>query len=91
MVYDFPTTERFRKAFAKLPKEVQSQARDAYKQFKQNPFYPSLRYKRVHSTKPIYSVRITLEYRAIGVQIENEIIWFWIGSHDDDAKLLSRL
>lgn len=85
------TTDRFRKAFAELPKEVQYQAKDAYKQFKQNPFYPSLRFKHVHSTKPIYSVRISIEYRAIGIQNENEIIWFWIGSHDDYTKLLTRL
>lgn len=85
------TTERFRKAFAELPKEIQHQAKDAYKQFKKDPFYPSLRFKRVHSTKPVYSVRISIEYRAVGIQDENEIIWFWIGSHDDYTKLLSRL
>lgn len=85
------TTERFRKAFAGLPKQVQYQAKDTYKQFKQNPFSPSLRFKRVHSTIPIYSVRINVEYRAVGIQDDNEIIWFWIGSHDNYAKLLSRL
>ena len=85
------TNERFRKAFVELPKEIQQQAKDAYKQFKKDPFYPSLRFKRVHSTKPIYSVRISIEYRAVGIQDENEIIWFWIGSHDDYAQLLSRL
>ena len=85
------TTERFRKAFAELPKQVQHQAKAAYKQFKQDPFYPSLRFKRVHSTKPIYSVRINAEYRAVGIQNENEVIWFWIGSHGDYMKLLSRL
>ena len=85
------TTERFRKAFAELSTQVQHQAKAAYKQFKQNPFYPSLRFKRVHSTQPIYSVRISANYRAVGVQNENEVIWFWIGSHDDYIKLLSRL
>ena len=85
------TTERFRKAFVDLPKQVQLQAKDAYKQFKKDPFYPGLRFKRVHSTKPIYSVRINFEYRAVGIQDENEMIWFWIGSHDEYTKLLSRL
>ena len=84
------TTDRFRKAFAELPREIQQQAKAAYKQFKKDPFYPSLRFKRVHSTKPIYSVRINVEYRAVGLQNENEMIWFWIGSHDDYTKLLSR-
>ncbi len=85
------TTDRFRKAFAELPKEVRHQAKEAYKQFQSDPFYPSLRFKRVHSTKPIYSVRINVEYRAVGIQSEDEMIWFWIGSHDDYTKLLSRL
>ena len=85
------TTERFRKAFADLPRQVQHRARDAYKQFKRDPFYPSLRFKRVHSTKPVYSVRINVEYRAVGIHDENEMIWFWIGTHDDYIKLLSRL
>ena len=85
------TTERFRKAFAGLPAQVQLQAKDAYKEFKQDPFYPSLRFKRVHSTKPVYSVRINIEYRAVGLQNENEMTWFWIGSHEDYMKLLSRL
>ncbi len=85
------TTARFRKAFADLPSKIQRQAKDAYKQFKQDPFYPSLNFKRVHSTNPIHSVRINVEYRAVGMQHENEMIWFWIGSHDDYMKLLSRL
>lgn len=85
------TTERFRKAFSNLPQQVQQQAKEAYRQFKADPFYPSLRFKRVHSTKPIYSVRINVDYRAVGVQQENEIIWFWIGSHADYSKLLASL
>jgi hypothetical protein len=85
------TTERFRKTFAALPKKVQTQAKEAYSQFRQDPFYPSLRFKRVHSTKPIYSVRINVEYRAVGIQDDNVMVWFWVGAHDDYAKLLARL
>ena len=85
------TTKRFRKTFAALPKQVQRQAKEAYKQFIKDPFYPSLRFKRIHSTELIFSVRINVEYRAVGIQSENEMIWFWIGSHEDYTKLLSRL
>lgn len=85
------TTQRFRKVFADLPKETQRQAKDAYKQFRRDPFYPSLCFKRVHSTKPVYSVRINMKCRAVGIQSENEMVWFWIGSHDEYTKLLSRL
>ncbi len=85
------TTERFRKSFAQLPAQVQQQARQAYQRFEQNPNHPSLRLKQVHSTRPIYSVRISLDYRALGVREGEEMIWFWIGSHADYDKLLAQL
>ena len=85
------TTAGFRKAFEKLPQQVRQQAREAYKRFSQNAYHPSLRFKRVHSTRPIYSVRISRDYRAVGTQEGDTIIWFWVGSHEDYSKLLSRL
>jgi mRNA-degrading endonuclease RelE of RelBE toxin-antitoxin system len=85
------TTERFRKAFERLPQEVQQQARKAYGQFLRNPRHPSLRFKQIHPTKPVYSVRISTNYRAIGVRDGDEMIWFWVGSHADYDKLLARL
>lgn len=85
------TTKRFRKALERLPEQVRRQARAAYKLFAQNPYHPSLRFKRVHPAKPIYSVRINIDYRAVGVRDGDEIIWFWIGPHVDYDKLLSHL
>ncbi len=40
---------------------------------------------------PIYSVRISIDYRAVGIVKNNEIIWYWIGGHSDYDKLLSKL
>src|SRR5690606_21977791 len=38
-----------------------------------------LRFKKVHASRPIYSVRVTRGYRALGI-LENETVtWFWIG------------
>ena len=83
------TTKKFRASFAQLPKKVQSQARFAYRLFKQNPNHPSLRFKKVHSKFPIYSVRISKNYRAVGQLDRDAVIWFWICSHTDYDKLLS--
>jgi hypothetical protein len=58
------TTREFRRAFARLPQRIQSQARDAFKLFLQDQQHPSLRFKRVHSTRPIFSARIPIDYRA---------------------------
>lgn len=75
---------------ARLPEDVRVRARDAYRLFEQNPNHPSLRFKRVHATRPIYSARIGLHYRALGVRDGDEIVWFWIGSHPDYDQFVSR-
>ena len=85
------TTEGFRKSFQQLPERVQRQARAAYALFNQNPYYPSLRFKRVHPVRPVYSVRISRNYRALGIREDDELIWFWIGSHTDYEQLISRM
>lgn len=85
------TTEKFRKAYADLPQEIRKQARDTYRLFLGNPYHPSLRFKQIHSGRPIYSVRIGLGYRALGVREGEEIIRFWIGSHADYDKLISQI
>ena len=82
------TSLRFRLALRRLPARVQSRARAAYRLFLRNPAHPSLRFKLVHPDRPIYSVRIGLAYRALGVREGDVIVWFWIGSHSDYDRLL---
>lgn len=85
------TTTQFRKMFANLPKQIQEQTREAYRQFKQNPSYPSLRFKKVHPNLPIYSARINRDYRVVGQLDEDTVIWFWVGSHAEYDMLLDQL
>lgn len=85
------TTTQFRTMFAALPDRVQEQTRTAYRQFKRDPNHPSLRFKKVHPQLPIYSVRISKNYRAVGQLDKDTVIWFWVGSHTDYDKLLSQL
>lgn len=84
-------SERFRKLFAELPKHIRQQAREVYKQFEKDPFHPGLHFKHVHSIKPIYSARINIDYRVLGIKSKNEIVWFWIGTHNEYDKLLHRI
>ena len=85
------TTRRFRDGLASLPKDVRRQAGAAYKLFRNNPHHPSLRFKQVHTLEPVYSIRIGLRYRALGVVTGDEMVWFWIGKHDDYEALLRTL
>jgi hypothetical protein len=85
------TTGRFRELFAALPARVQQQARQAYRLFRQNPAHPGLRFKQVHADPPLYSARVGIGYRAVGVLDRDTIIWYWIGSHADYSKLLDQI
>ena len=85
------TTARFRAALAGLPEHVRRQARVAYALFQQNPRHPGLHFKQVHPSRPIYSVRVGLGYRALGVRDRDAIVWFWIGSHAEYDRLVSDL
>jgi len=85
------TTDRFWKSYEALPPEIRKQAREAYRLFQQDPYYPSLHFKRIHSTRPIFSVRISKNYRAVGIEEGKEMIWFWVGSHSDYDKLLKSM
>ncbi|OGQ94561.1 MAG: hypothetical protein A2521_05175 [Deltaproteobacteria bacterium RIFOXYD12_FULL_57_12] len=84
------TTDRFWKCYAVLPKDIRRQAREAYELFAKDPYYPSLHFKRIHSTRPIFSARISTNYRAVGVVEGDEITWFWVGSHADYDNILKR-
>ena len=83
-------TQKFWACFEKLPANVQDRARGAYRLFRENHLHPSLQFKQVHPAKPIYSVRITRDYRAVGVMSDSTMVWFWIGSHAEYDRLLSR-
>ncbi|WP_295620504.1 hypothetical protein [Chamaesiphon sp. GL140_3_metabinner_50] len=85
------TTPQFRQMFAELPTQIQDRTdrtRKAYRLFQQDPNYPSLRFKKVHSKLPVYSVRINKDYRAVGQLDEDSIVWFWVGSHAEYDLLL---
>ena len=84
------TNSNFWKLYRKLPKNIRETAKKQYRLFASDPYHASLHFKRVHSTRPIYSARITRNYRAVGVLEENIIVWFWVGSHDDYDKLLKQ-
>ncbi|MBN1579659.1 MAG: hypothetical protein JXA89_03075 [Anaerolineae bacterium] len=79
------TTPQFWEHFEKLPESVQRLARRNFELLKQNPGYPSLRFKKVGR---FWSVRIGLNHRALAVQDGSDFIWVWIGDHDEYDRLI---
>ncbi|HET8700316.1 MAG TPA: hypothetical protein VFL97_01430, partial [Nitrococcus sp.] len=75
----------FWECFRTLPARVQELARRNYELLNENPRHSSLHFKKIGRYR---SVRIGLQYRALGVEIPEGVLWFWIGSHADYDKLL---
>jgi hypothetical protein len=75
----------------RLPDSVRRQASHAYALWRADPHHPSLQFKRVSRRQPIYSARVGLGHRALGLWEGDTISWFWIGSHAEYDKLLDRL
>jgi mRNA-degrading endonuclease RelE of RelBE toxin-antitoxin system len=82
----------FRRAFAKLPRDVQQRTKAAYRRFQSDPFHPGLQFKRLHASLPLWSARINETYRAVGIRNSDDVIvWFFIGTHADYERLLATL
>jgi hypothetical protein len=50
-----------------------------------DPAHPSLHLKQVGR---LWSVRVGLKYRALGVESADSILWFWIGAHSEYDRLV---
>lgn len=85
------TLPSFWELYNRLPCNVQRRANKAYRIWQQNPNTPSLHFKRVSNTRPVYSVRIGAGYRALGVLHGDTVTWFWIGNHDEYERLLKQV
>ena len=84
------TTRRFWECYTALPQEVKARTASAFEHWQDDPRHPGLSFKKIHSTRPIWSVRIGLDYRAVGVVEDDAMSWFWIGSHADYDRLIRR-
>ncbi len=76
---------RFWQAYERLPDSIHKLADKNFTLLKQNPRHPSLNFKRVG---PYWSVRVGQHYRALAVEIDGGLLWFWIGTHAEyDANI----
>lgn len=85
------TTEAFRESLARLDENLRRRARAAFVRFQSDPGHPGLRFKKVHPEQPIYSVRIGRGHRAVGVMADDEIVWYFLGDHEEYERLLRSL
>jgi mRNA-degrading endonuclease RelE of RelBE toxin-antitoxin system len=75
----------FWEAYRKLPESVRALADKNYTLLKENPKHRSLHLKKIGR---FWSVRVGARYRALAVEVEGGLLWFWIGSHADYDVLI---
>jgi hypothetical protein len=68
-----------------LPEPVRRQADEAFERLKSDPRHPSLHFKKVGRFR---SARVGLRYRALAVESDEGLVWFWIGSHADYDEMI---
>ncbi|MGO9122542.1 MAG: hypothetical protein ACLQPD_33625 [Desulfomonilaceae bacterium] len=71
--------------YTRLPKKIQRLADESYELLKANLLHPSLHFKKIGKYR---AVRVGLHYRAVGIEVEEGVLWFWIGSHSEYDKLI---
>lgn len=79
-------TGRFWRCYEELSPSIRSLADRSFELLKADPRHPSLHFKRVGRYR---SVRVGRYHRALGVEVDGGILWFWIGSHADYDKLVA--
>ena len=78
-------TEKFWRAYNALSIDVQKTADKNFELLKFDPKHPSLHLKKIDG---LWSVRVGLSYRALGIDHKEGIAWIWIGSHAEYDRLI---
>ncbi len=81
------TAASFWKYYDALPELIQEQADQNFELLKINPRHPSLHFKKIGK---YWSARVGLEYRALGIDVPDGILWLWIGAHSEYDRLVSK-
>jgi mRNA-degrading endonuclease RelE of RelBE toxin-antitoxin system len=85
-------SDDFIECFKELPENIKTLAKKNYQLWVNNPEHPGLNFKKVKSTNNIYSIRIGIGWRALGIlKNKNTIVWFWIGSHGKYDSIIKTL
>jgi hypothetical protein len=81
----YRATPDFWHHYRQLPNEIQELADRCDELLKRDSRYPSLHLKKVGL---FWSVRIGIHYRALAIEENDDLAWFWIGTHAEYDRLL---
>lgn len=76
---------QFWACYRSLPDAVRVLADKSFALLRSDSRHPSLHLKKIDR---FWSVRVGLYHRALGIDADDGIVWFWIGSHADYDRLI---
>ncbi len=79
------TSPSFWDRYERLPSSIRALADKSYELLKANPKHPSLHLKKVGR---YWSARVGTKHRAVAIEIEEGLLWFWVGTHAEYDKLI---
>lgn len=71
--------------YEQLPASIRNLANKNFELLKTNPKHPSLHLKKIGK---YWSARVGRKYRTVAVEIDENLIWFWIGTHTEYNRLI---
>jgi hypothetical protein len=80
-------SSRFRRCYEALPADVRDLADKNFRLLKADPMHPTLHFKLLASQR-VYSARVGLQYRTLGLPTADGVHWFWIGTHAEYDRLI---
>lgn len=83
---NFILTSHFKKAYKSLPQEVKNRVKETLRTFSTNPRYPSLHTKKIKSTKNIWEMRVSSDYRITFQMVKDYLILRNVGHHEPTLK-----
>ncbi|QDS91610.1 hypothetical protein FF011L_03400 [Roseimaritima multifibrata] len=75
----------FWECYKKLPDVIRTLADKNFALLKDNPDHPSLHFKKVGRYR---SARVGRDFRALAVETDDGLLWFWIGNHAEYDRLI---
>jgi hypothetical protein len=76
----------FWRCYNALPADIQELADKNFALLQADPNHPSLHFKKVGRFR---SARVGLQHRALAVEAEDGLLWFWIGNHSEYDRMIN--
>jgi len=79
-------SRNFWRLYNALPANIQELADKKFDLLKTGATHPSLHFKKVGR---FWSACIGLQHRALAVEVDDGLLWFWLGNHSEYERIIN--